>query len=180
MLTSTDFTGLFSDRFFANFLPIPAFDRFRLGIGTPDFQLPDITHNTLVELAQFKGNQPVILAFTRIFTEKQYCPFCYPQIKALNHNYEKFQENGIEVLLISSTDKVQSQKVVNNLGLKMPFLSDPTCRVFRTYQVGQALGAPLPAQFVLDKTGKLLYRHLFSFLDHNASVEALLGKYSQT
>ncbi|MGB6300006.1 MAG: alkyl hydroperoxide reductase, partial [Rivularia sp. (in: cyanobacteria)] len=43
------------------------------------------------------------------------------------------------------------------------------------YGVGQALGAPLPGQFILDKQGKLIYKHLFSFLDHNASVETLLS-----
>jgi peroxiredoxin len=50
--------------------------------------------------------------------------------------------------------------------------------VFRTYNVGQALGAPLPAQFVLDQEGRLRYKHLFSFLDHNASVEKLLEQYN--
>jgi peroxiredoxin len=57
-------------------------------------------------------------------------------------------------------------------------LSDPSCRVFRNYKVGQALGAPLPAQFVLNQEGKLRYKHLFSFLDHNASVEKLLDQYN--
>jgi peroxiredoxin len=117
-----------------------------------------------------------LLAFTRIFTEHQYCPFCYPHIKSLNENYEKFTEQGIEVLLITSTDERQSKIVVRDLGLKMPFLSDPSCNIFRKYQTGQALGAPLPAQFLLAKDGKLLYRHLFSFLDHNASVETLLNQ----
>ncbi|MEY3256686.1 MAG: hypothetical protein RLZZ29_1821, partial [Cyanobacteriota bacterium] len=32
-------------------------------------------------------------------------------------------------------------------------------------------------QFALDKDGKLIYRHLFSFLDHNASVETLLAQF---
>jgi peroxiredoxin len=177
MLTSTDFTGLFNERFFQNFLPIPALDNLRLGVGTPDFQLPDITNNRTIKLSDYRGKQPVLLAFTRIFTEKQYCPFCYPHIKALNENYEQFSSRGIEVLMITSTDQQQSQIVVRDLGLKMPLLSDPSCRVFRTYKVGQALGAPLPAQFVLDKDGKLLYRHLFSFLHHNASVETLLEKF---
>jgi len=54
----------------------------------------------------------------------------------------------------------------------MPLLSDPTCGVFRAYHVGQALGAPLPAQFVL--AGLLRYKHLFSFLSNNAKVETLL------
>jgi len=178
MLTSTDFTGLFNERFLRNFLPIPASNELRLDVGTPDFQLPDITNGTVVKLSNYRGKQPVLLAFTRIFTEKQYCPFCYPHIKALNENYEQFTNRGIEVLLVTSTDEKQSQIVVRDLGLKMPLLSDPSCRVFWTYQVGQALGAPLPAQFVLDKNGRLTYKHLFSFFDHNASVDKLLEEFA--
>jgi peroxiredoxin len=148
---------------FAIFCQFPATNKLFLGVATPDFQLPDITNGTLVKLSNYRGNQPVLLAFTRIFTEKQYCPFCFPHIKALNENYEQFKNRGIEVLMITSTDERQSQIVVKDLKLKIPLLSDPTCRVFRTYQTGQALGAPLPAQFVLDKDGRLRYRHLFSF-----------------
>jgi peroxiredoxin len=180
MLTSTDFTGLFNERFFRNLLPKPALDEFRLGVGTPDFKLTDVTNNRTVKLSDYRGKQPVLLAFTRIFTEKQYCPFCYPHIKALNENYEEFVNRGIEVLMITSTDKHQSEIVVKDLGLKMPLLINPSCHVFRTYQTGQALGAPLPAQFVLDKDGKLLYRHLFSFLDHNANVERLLEQFNHS
>lgn len=177
MLTSTDLSGLFNERFFRNFLPVPATNSLRMEVGTPDFQLPDITNGTLVKLSNYRGKQPVLLAFTRIFTEKQYCPFCFPHIKALNENYAEFKNRGIEVLLITSTDERQSQIVVRDLGLQIPLLSDPSCYVFRRYNVGQALGAPLPAQFVLDKEGKLCYRHLFSFLDHNASIETLLKQY---
>ncbi|MEA5508826.1 redoxin domain-containing protein [Crocosphaera sp. UHCC 0190] len=178
MVTSTDFTGLLSPRFFQNFLPIPPTNKLSLGSIAPDFILPDITNNCTLKLSDHFNQKPVILAFTRIFTEKQYCPFCYPHIISLNRYYEKFLERGIEVLMITSTDVKQSQIVVQDLGLKMPLLSNPDCRVFRMYQTGQALGAPLPAQFVLDKTGKIQYKHLFSFLDHNASVDKLLLKIS--
>jgi len=175
MLTSTDFSGLLNRRFFDNFLPIPATNTFRLNRKIPNFQLPDITNNQVVKLSDYRGVSPVILCFTRIFTEKQYCPFCFPHIIALNKNYEEFKKRGIELLLLTSTDQRQSQIVVKDLRLKMPLLSDPSCHVFRGYQVGQALGAPLPAQFVVDLEGKLKYKHLFSFLDTNASVETLLG-----
>jgi peroxiredoxin len=177
MAISTNFNGLFNERFFRNFLPIPARDKLYLGLLTPDFQLPDITNGTVLKLSNYRNKQPVLLAFTRIFTDKQYCPFCYPHIKALNENYEQFTNRGIEVLLVTSTDERQSQIVVKDLGLKMPLLSDPSCRVFRTYETGQALGAPLPAQFVLDIEGRLRYRHLFSFLDHNDSIEKLLEQF---
>lgn len=174
MLTSTDFSGLLNQRFFQNLLPIPPINGLNKGKKTPDFELPDIKNGGLIRLSSYWGVNPVLLAFTRIFTEKQYCPFCFPHILALNNNYEKFVERGIELLMITSTDEQQSKIVVKDLSLKMPLLSDPSCQVFRKYQVGQALGAPLPGQFLLDKQGRLFYKHLFSFLDHNASVEMML------
>lgn len=174
MLTSSDFSGLLNQSFFQNLLPIPAINGLDSGKRTPDFELPDIKNDTSVKLSNYWGITPVLLVFTRIFTEKQYCPFCFPHILALNNNYEKFVERGVEILMITSTDLQQSKIVVKDLSLKMPLLSDRSCYVFRKYQVGQALGAPLPGQFLLDKQGRLYYKHLFSFLNHNASVEVLL------
>jgi peroxiredoxin len=83
------------------------------------------------------------------------------------------------VLMITSTDQRQSQIVLRDLGLKMPLLSDPSCRVFRKYRVGQALGAPLSAQFVCDRAGRIRFRHLFSFLEPNASSDRLLAALDQ-
>jgi peroxiredoxin len=174
MLTSSDFSGLLNERFFRNFFPVPASNSLKLGEMTPEFELPDITNNHQVKLSNYRGKQPVLLAFTRIFTEKQYCPLCFPHINAINKNYERFTEKGVEVLMITSTDTQQSQQVVKDLSLKMPLLSNPGCSVFQAYKVGQALGAPLPAQFLLDSRGKLRFKHLFSFLSANAEVDTLL------
>ncbi|GAC1502822.1 MAG: peroxiredoxin-like family protein [Chamaesiphon sp.] len=174
MLTSTNFSGLLNQRFLNNFVPIPATNNLSIGAIPPDFEKPDITNGRQVKLSDYRGVQPVILAFTRIFTENQYCPLCYPHIKAMNESYERFTSRGIEVLMITSTDTKQSQKVVKDLGLKMPLLSDPSCSTFRAYAVGQALGAPLPAQFLLDRQGKLRVKHLFSFFSPNAKIEKML------
>lgn len=178
LLTSTDFRGLLNQRFFNNFFPLPANSPLILGLKTPNFELPDITNDQQVKLNDYREQKPVVLAFTRIFTEKQYCPLCYPHIFELNQRYEELTERGIEVLMITSTDVPQTKQVVQDLGMKLPLLSNPTCSVFRKYGVGQALGAPLPAQFVLDQEGTLLYKHLFSFLSPNASVDELLSVFS--
>ena len=173
MLTSMDFRGLFTPRFFNNFFPIPATSSPIVGQKTPDFLLPDIRNQTTVRLSDYRGKKSILIAFTRIFTDKQYCPLCYPHIQQLNENYERFTDRGAEIFMITSTDRRQSEKVVKDLGLKMPLLSNPSCDVFRTYRVGQALGAPLPAQFIIDRQGILQYKHLFSFLAPNAPVEKL-------
>ena len=172
-LTSTDFRGLFSARFAKNFLPKPATPQFQLGERLPDFQLPAVGQRAPIQLSDYRG-QPVVLAFTRIFTAKQYCPLCYPHLRSLAAAYQQFTDLGVEVLLISSTEPRQSKVVYRDLDLAMPLLSDPACLMFRRYSVGQALGAPLPAQFVINAEGELCFQHLFSFLHSNASPERLL------
>jgi len=171
-LASRDFRGLLNRRFFDNLLPLPAYCRFQLGEVLPNFALIDTDAQTH-QLSSYRG-KPVVIAFTRIFTEKQYCPFCYPHILALNEAYSQFAGLGAKVLMIASTDASQSAVVNRDLSLRMPLLVDSSCIVFRQYGTGQALGAPLPAQFVLDAQGRLCFQHLFSFAHTNATPERLL------
>jgi len=178
-LTSNNYTGLVNERFWQNFFPIPATNTLALGSLVPDFELPHVQAEDRIRLARLWVEKPVVVAFTRIFTQHQYCPFCLPHLKELNDQYETFQAKGAELLVITSTDISQSQMVVTDLQLKMPLLSDPGCKAFKKYQTGQALGAPLPAQFIITKDGKLHYKHLFSFFDHNASASHLLNQLAQ-
>jgi peroxiredoxin len=173
-LPISDWTTLFNQRFFQNLFPIPPSNTLKSGENPPDFELFDITNQRLVKLADYRGSRPVLLAFTRIFTEKYYCPVCFPHIIELNQKYQQFVDLGGEVLMITSTDEQQSQKVVQDLGLKMPLVSDASCRIFRNYGTGQAWGAPLSAQFLLDKDGRLKFKHLFSFLSPNADIDWML------
>jgi peroxiredoxin len=160
--------------FFRYLLPVPARLALPIGALAPDFALWDATHERTVRLTNWRGKQPVVLAFTRIFAEEVYCPFCFPHIVALNEAYEQFRNVGAEVWMITSTHKRQSRGVVDDLQLQLPLLCDPDGKTFRAYHTGQALGAPLPAQFVLDTQGRVRYCHLFSFLHHNASPQSLI------
>ncbi|NEP62631.1 MAG: redoxin domain-containing protein [Symploca sp. SIO2G7] len=173
-LTSMDFRGVVSKRFAKNFLPLPAISRFQVSQALPDFELPVIGQRATIKLSDYHNQAIVVLAFTRIFTEKQYCPFCYPHILAMVAAYKKFAELGAEVLMITSTTLAQSQLIQRDLGLPMPLLVDPDCKSFCQYGTGQALGAPLPAQFVINRSGRLTFQHLFSFAHTNASPERLL------
>lgn len=166
-------TGLLNKRFAKNFIPLPGFKVLSVGDLAPDIALPQIGGD-IVKLSNYRGRQPVVLAFTRIFTEKHYCPFCYPHIKELKEHYQEIRDRGAELLMIASTDPVQSQQVVSDLKLPFPFLYDPDCKTFRLYGAGQALGAPLPAQYIIDTEGRITYKHLFSFIDRNAPLERIL------
>ncbi len=172
MTFAADFRGVINRRFLQNFLPVPAYCRFRLGQTLPNFRL-QATDGTTHTLADYQG-KAVVLAFTRIFTAKQYCPICYPHILAIAAAHQQFVGLGATLLLIASTDATQSQIIQRDLALEMPLLSDPSCQSFELYGTGQALGAPLPGQFVIDVQGKLRFQHLFSFAHPNATPERLL------
>ncbi|MEO0405908.1 MAG: redoxin domain-containing protein [Cyanobacteria bacterium P01_A01_bin.135] len=176
MLTSTNFTGLINPRFFKNLLPVPASRRVQTGALAPPFQCPAVS-GEMVRLREFVGpgsrQQPVLLVFTRIFTEHQYCPLCYPHIVALRDAYAELTARGVALLMVTSTDAEQSAVVASDLKLPMPLLMDPSCHGFRAYGTGQALGAPLPAQFLIDGEGYVRFHHFFSFLEPNASLERI-------
>ncbi len=165
---------LLSERFWLNFFPIPPINTLALGDRAIDFSLTDVSTRQPYRLSQHWGERPVILAFTRIFTERHYCPLCFPHLVSLNEAYDKFRAAGAELILITSTELSQSQVIQRDLALKMPLLCDPFCQAFRLYGTGQALGAPLPAQFVLDKYGRVRFWHRFSFVDPNADPLKLL------
>lgn len=109
----------------------------------------------------------------QIFSDTLHSPLSYEHLLTLNAQYEKFVALDWEILLIASTDNRQNQRIAQDLQLKMPLLSNASCDVFQQYQVGRGFGAPLPAQFLLDRDGKLMYRHLYSALEPNAPVERL-------
>lgn len=165
---------LINERFWQNFVPIPAANHLKLGDRAPDFCLTEVNHRESIHLSRYWGQQPVILAFTRIFTERHYCPLCFPHLVSMNDAYERIQRAGAELLLVTSTDLDQTKIIIQDLGLKMPVLSDSRCQVFQQYGTGQALGAPLPAQFVLDRYGRIRFWHRFSFLVPNAEPDQLL------
>ena len=146
-----------------------------------DFALWDATHDRIVRLAKLAGGkQPVVLAFTRIFAEEVYCPFCFPHIVAMNEAYDQLRNAGAEVWMITSTNRRQSRGVVDDLQLRLPLLCDPAGTTFRAYPTpARPWEPPCRPQFGLDAQGRVRFCHLFSFLHHNASPQQLLQVLSQ-
>ncbi len=160
--------------FWRYWVPLPPSVALPLGQISPDFALGDATHQRTVRLANWRGKQPVVLIFCRILAELAYSPHRYAYLGAINQAYAQFRNAGAEVLVITNTVQRQGQSIVDDLGLTLPLLSDDSGSTFRAYSTGQALGAPLPAQFVLDAQGRLRYGHLFSLLHRQASPDTLL------
>lgn len=161
--------------FWRYYLPVPPRLALPLGQIPPDFALWDVTHQRTVRLANWRGKQPVVLILCRILPELAYGSQRYAALAAINQVYPRFRNAGAEVFAIASIVRRQGQAVVDDLGLTLPLLVDDSGVTFSDYCTGQALGAPLPAQFVLDAQGRLRYGHLCSLLHPHAPPETLLA-----
>ncbi|MCS6989508.1 MAG: redoxin domain-containing protein [Chloroherpetonaceae bacterium] len=144
--------------FISNFVPRLAEDKFQIGDLAPDFELPD-SNGTPRKLSDFRG-KPLLLVFTRIFTDKIFCPLCYPHLNNLKNDYAKFLEKGGDVVVVSTTNVEMTRQIVEEQRFPFTMLSDSEWRVFKRYGLGAALGAPLPAQFLLDKNGAIRFKYV--------------------
>jgi peroxiredoxin len=78
-------------------------------------------------------------------------------MKNMKKIYEKYSSKGLQMLSISTDDnKTQSQIPVIIRNYKLPFtvLLDPDKNIYKLFNV-----ANVPELFIIDKTGKIIYRH---------------------
>lgn len=79
-------------------------------------------------------------------------------------------------MVVSTTGVEASKYIAEELKLAYPFLSDPDWTVFKGYGTGAALGVPLPAQFLIDGTGRVVERILSDFLPKHLDLDETLAK----
>lgn len=123
--------------------------------AAPDFQLTG-TSGEVVSLSQFRG-RPVVL----FFYPKDFTPGCTKEACRFRDAYTAFQEEGAEVIGISSDSEESHQHFAKRLHLSFPLLSDPDGAVRKLYGVKSTLGIlPGRVTFVIDKEG--IVRSIFS------------------
>jgi len=153
-------------------------DALKLGDKAPNFALPN-QQGTLVSLDNLLAKGPVIVTFYR----GSWCPYCNLQLKALQSRLE--QIHGLGAQLVAISPEVPDDSLTENEISEMNFevLSDQNADVAGQFGVawkvpdfvldhmkvdrnldiekinnGNANIMPIPATFVLDKTGTAVWR----------------------
>lgn len=119
-----------------------------LGKTAPDFALVDM-NGEKHKLSDYKG-QGVFLNFWATW-----CKPCEREMPYINNQYEKYKEQGVQVLAI---DVGESDIVVKDYAekynLNFPILNDKDSQVMTAYGID-----PLPITFLIDKDGKVVKIH---------------------
>jgi peroxiredoxin len=152
----------------------------QLGASAPNFTLPN-TLGQSVELAQRLRSGPVVLAFYR----GAWCPYCSVTLRALQVALPRFKAHAASLIAISPQAPDRSLTLAEKHALEFDVLSDVDQSVIRDYRVQFTVPAdikdlylntfhndlstqtadgswalPVPATFVIDRTGVIRARHV--------------------
>lgn len=123
------------------------------GVSAPDFELQN-ANNDLFRLSDLQNKKSVVL----YFYPKDDTRGCTAEACSFRDQYEIFQEQGAEVVGVSSDNTESHQKFSAKHRLPFILLSDPQGKVRKLYDVPKALGLiPGRATYVIDKKGIIRY-----------------------
>ncbi len=160
----------------------------------PDFSAKD-QHGTTVSLSGELKKGSVVLVFYR----GQWCPYCNRQLKQLEDSLSLIQEKGATVLTITPEVQENIEKTITKTKASYSILHDEGLQIMKSYDVafqvddktieaykkygidfmaanGQANGAhlPVPAVYVINKEGKIVYKYFDKDYRKRSSVKDIL------
>lgn len=120
-----------------------------VGELAPNFVLKDLDGNE-IELKELRG-KGIFLNFWATT-----CPPCLDEMPYMETGYQKYQDEGIEILAVNVNDqRIRIEKFVTGMGLSYPILLDPGSQVNQVYGVRE-----LPVTFLIDENGVVIERSI--------------------
>ena len=161
----------------------------------PDFTAPD-QNGKNISLKKELKNGAVVLVFYR----GQWCPFCNKQLKQLEDSLGMIKAKGATVLTITPEKQENISKTVGKTKASFSILHDEGLQIMKNYDVafkvddktietykkygidfteanGEVNGAnlPVPAVYVINKKGKIVYKYFDKDYRKRSSVKDILA-----
>ena len=150
-----------------------------VGDMAPDFELPSHeARDKRVRLSDFQGKKNVVIAFHPL----SFTPVCATQMPNYEKDLSRLAEHDVQVLSISVDAQPTRAAWAESIGgVSYPMLSDfepkgAVARLFGVYR--EENGFSERATFIVDKTGKIVYKqvHQISDVPQNEEIFNALGK----
>jgi thioredoxin-dependent peroxiredoxin len=120
------------------------------GSQSPDFTLEDAFENEYT-LSSYFGESPIVI----YFYPKAGTSGCTKQACAIRDDWNKFEENNIKVLGISTDTKEEIEKFVEDYSLNFPLLSDADKAVSKKFGVLKDNGLAKRVTFIINIEGEI-------------------------
>ena len=161
----------------------------------PDFKAIDQNGNQ-VDLKDLLKKGPVVLVFYRGY----WCPHCNKQLKKLEDSLFLIKQNGASLVAITPEQHTGVTKTVEKINISYPVISDSGLSIMKNYDVAFQVSPgtiekyksygidfnvinglengpnlPVPAVYIIEKSGKILYRYFDKDYTKRPSVAEIIA-----
>jgi peroxiredoxin len=165
----------------------------KAGDIAPEFTLND-PQGKPVSSAELLAKGPLVISFYR----GVWCPYCNIELHALEKALPEFKALGASLVAISPQNSVNSRKSVRTNSLNFPILSDTNNDVAAAFGIrfelppylvdlykqlkndlpafngDESWTLPMPARYVIDQTGKIVYAEVNPDYTHRPEPSSML------
>jgi peroxiredoxin len=128
----------------------------QVGELAPDFTAPS-TSGSAITLSAFRGNKNVLLAFFPL----AFTGTCTKEMICFTEDFDKFAQNGVEVVPISVDATPSLAEFKKKLQMKTDLLSDFKRDISRAYGVlNEDRFYSNRAYFLIDRDGRIRWSHV--------------------
>jgi peroxiredoxin len=164
------------------------------GDVAPEFSAGDNAGKQLELKALLKSHKAVVLFFYR----GQWCPYCNKQIKELQDSLQLLTTTGAYVVGVTPETGENINKTIDKTHASFSIIQDKGYKIMKAYDVNYTVSEqtfaqlnkygvdleknngnrdhvlPVPATYVIDRSGKIIYVHFDKDYTRRASVRAVL------
>lgn len=160
---------------------------------------PDVVMNTSegisVSLREFYQDQPLVIIFYRGY----WCPACNKYLSAFSERTQEIEAAGAKVVAITPETYENAQTTAKNTGIDFTVISDADGKIMNAFDVSfdvteeyqtkikenfdasiaetnasKEAVLPVPATFIIDTDGQIIYRQFDPNYKNRASVDKIL------
>jgi peroxiredoxin len=168
----------------------------KMGQQAPEFHGTDFTGKT-VDLRQLlKRHKAVVLFFYRGL----WCPYCNKYIQSMQDSLELLAQKGVYVVGVTPQTDANIQKTADRHHTSFSMVHDKDYTIMKAYDVDYKVGEeqmaafrkyhvdlaqfngnsdyvlPVPATYIISKTGRIVYVQFDKDYTHRASVAEILAE----
>ncbi|MBB5634594.1 peroxiredoxin [Pedobacter cryoconitis] len=175
-------------------LTVAAQSGLKTGMKAPEFTAKDNTGKSINLTRILKSHQAVVLFFYR----GQWCPYCNLHIKQLQDSLQQLTAKGAYVIGVTPETGDNINKTIEKTHASFSIIQDKGYKIMDAYDVKFVMDEgqvekykgygvdlnknngnsdhvlPVPATYIIDRTGKITYVHFDKDFKKRASVTALL------
>jgi len=165
------------------------------GVAAPEFTAKDNSGKTLDLNALLKSHKAVVLFFYR----GQWCPYCNKHIQQLQDSLQLLTAKGAYVVGVTPETGENINKTIDKTHASFSIIQDKGYKIMKAYDVNYTVDdvlnaklksygvdleknngntdhvLPVPATYVIDRSGKIIFVHFDKDYTKRASVSSILA-----